>query len=62
MDEYTLKFGTRKLQLGTGGYTINIPLVLVDSFELTHGDKMVLTATVDGKIMIEKYIDESVIE
>lgn len=62
MDEYTLKFGTRKLQLGTGGYTINIPLVLVDSFELTHGDKMDLTATADGKIMIEKYCEDKAIE
>ena len=48
-----MEFGTRKLQQGTGGYNINIPLVLVNSFGMKAHEKLAISAT-DGEILLKR--------
>lgn len=54
MNELEIKFGTRKLQKTTGGYTINIPAVMMKTFDFNHGDKFAVSSTPDGTITIKK--------
>ena len=54
MELQTMRFGIRKLQKVTGGYTINIPLVLVKSFGLKQSDKFDMSATTNGTIIMER--------
>lgn len=54
MELQTIQLGTRRLQKVTGGYTINIPMVFMESFDVGKGDKFNISATTDGTITMEK--------
>ena len=57
MESTPIEFGTRKLQKGTRGYTINIPLVLINSYGMKAHDKMSISM-IDGDIIIKR-VDEA---
>jgi len=53
MESNTIEFGTRKLQQGTGGFNVNIPIVLVNSFGMKAHDKLAISTT-DGEILLKR--------
>jgi antitoxin component of MazEF toxin-antitoxin module len=57
MELQTIKAGTRRIQKVTGGHAINIPMVLVESFDLKQGDKFDISATTDGTITLKQVIE-----
>lgn len=52
-----IKTGTRKLRKTTGGFTINFPKVLVESFELSEGDVFDISAMDAESIILKKVIE-----
>ena len=57
METTPIKFGTRKLQKGTRGYTVNIPLILIKSFGLKAHDELSVS-TMNGDIIFRR-VDEA---
>lgn len=49
-----IQLGTRKVLKGSKSLVLNIPLVAVRSLGLSAGDTLVVSMTIDGKIIFQK--------
>ena len=53
MESIPIEFGTRKLQKSTGGHTIAIPHVIIESYGMKAHDKIAVSV-IDGDIILKR--------